>query len=214
MANIRINAIATTATSMSSDDYFAIDGTTSSTRKMSAATPVFTTVLTGNGTVAAPSVSFASDQDTGLYRIGANSIGVAAGGNLRARIDSSGITSYGLSSEVQTTDYVQNTTGSTMQMALLSGTGNTSGKLEVYNTGGAASGVLNINTSGGGAVNFGSGTATFAGAATIAGTVIHTLSATPATSTATGTVGTISWDASYIYICTATDTWRRVAIAW
>ena len=56
--------------------------------------------------------------------------------------------------------------------------------------------------------------ATFAGAATIAGTVIHTLSATPATSTATGTVGTISWDSSYIYICTAANTWKRVAIAW
>lgn len=29
----------------------------------------------------------------------------------------------------------------------------------------------------------------------------------------TGTVGTILWDANYIYVCTATDTWKRVAIA-
>jgi hypothetical protein len=50
-------------------------------------------------------------------------------------------------------------------------------------------------------------------AATFAGTVIHTLSATPASASATGTVGTMSWDASYIYICTATNTWKRVAIA-
>jgi len=57
------------------------------------------------------------------------------------------------------------------------------------------------------------GAATFAGAVTIAGTVIHTLSATPASASATGTVGTMSWDASYIYICTATNTWKRVAIA-
>jgi hypothetical protein len=56
-------------------------------------------------------------------------------------------------------------------------------------------------------------TATFAGAVTIAGTVIHTLSATPASASATGTVGTMSWDASYIYICTAANTWKRVAIA-
>jgi hypothetical protein len=55
--------------------------------------------------------------------------------------------------------------------------------------------------------------ATFAGAVTIAGTVIHTLSATPASASATGTVGTMSWDANYIYICTATNTWKRVAIA-
>lgn len=35
----------------------------------------------------------------------------------------------------------------------------------------------------------------------------------PSSASDTGTVGTISWDASYIYICTATDTWKRVAIA-
>ena len=57
------------------------------------------------------------------------------------------------------------------------------------------------------------GAATFAGAVAIAGTVIHTLSATPASASATGTVGTMSWDASYIYICTAANTWKRVAIA-
>jgi hypothetical protein len=57
------------------------------------------------------------------------------------------------------------------------------------------------------------GAATFAGAVTIAGTVIHNLSATPASASATGTVGTMSWDANYIYICTATNTWKRVAIA-
>jgi hypothetical protein len=59
----------------------------------------------------------------------------------------------------------------------------------------------------------GTGAATFAGAVTVAGTVIHTLSATPASASATGTVGTMSWDASYIYICTAANTWKRVAIA-
>ena len=36
---------------------------------------------------------------------------------------------------------------------------------------------------------------------------------TPASATATGTKGMVRWDASYIYICTATDTWKRVAIA-
>ena len=34
----------------------------------------------GNGTVAAPSLSFTSDADNGIYRIGANNIGVAAAG--------------------------------------------------------------------------------------------------------------------------------------
>jgi hypothetical protein len=62
-------------------------------------------------------------------------------------------------------------------------------------------------------VSLSTGAATFAGAVTIAGTVIHTLSATPASASATGTVGTMSWDANYIYICTATNTWKRVALA-
>jgi hypothetical protein len=35
---------------------------------------------------------------------------------------------------------------------------------------------------------------------------------TPASSTAPGRRGTICWDGSYIYVCVATDTWKRVAI--
>lgn len=38
-------------------------------------------------------------------------------------------------------------------------------------------------------------------------------SRTPASATASGTIGQIAWDTSYIYICTATNTWRRVGIA-
>ena len=36
---------------------------------------------------------------------------------------------------------------------------------------------------------------------------------TPASAAATGVAGTVAWDASYIYICTAANTWKRVAIA-
>jgi hypothetical protein len=36
---------------------------------------------------------------------------------------------------------------------------------------------------------------------------------TPSSATDTGTAGTITWDSSYIYVCTATNTWRRVAIS-
>jgi hypothetical protein len=35
--------------------------------------------------------------------------------------------------------------------------------------------------------------------------------ATPASATAAGTAGMIRYDASYVYICTATNTWRRIA---
>jgi hypothetical protein len=35
----------------------------------------------------------------------------------------------------------------------------------------------------------------------------------PASASDTGTAGQVAWDADYIYVCTATDTWKRVAIA-
>ena len=35
----------------------------------------------------------------------------------------------------------------------------------------------------------------------------------PASASATGSEGQIAWDDSYIYVCTATNTWKRVAIA-
>ena len=40
-------------------------------------------------------------------------------------------------------------------------------------------------------------------------------SKTPASATATGNVGEICWDASYVYVCIATNSWKRAAIeAW
>jgi len=42
--------------------------------------------------------------------------------------------------------------------------------------------------------------------------IVSTLK-TPTSASAAGTAGTIVWDANYIYICTAANTWKRVAIA-
>lgn len=42
----------------------------------------FDTMNVENGTAAAPSLSFTSDPDTGMYRVGANNLGVAAAGGL------------------------------------------------------------------------------------------------------------------------------------
>lgn len=41
---------------------------------------------------------------------------------------------------------------------------------------------------------------------------LSALNTAPATSTSTGTVGEIRIDADYIYICVATNTWKRVAL--
>lgn len=62
---------------------------------------------------------------------------------------------------------------------------------------------------------------TFAAPGAIGGTTpgsgkfsnLYTTAAAPASATATGTFGEIRADADYIYVCTATDTWKRVAIA-
>ena len=36
---------------------------------------------------------------------------------------------------------------------------------------------------------------------------------TPASASDTGTTGEVCWDANYIYVCTATDTWKRAALS-
>ena len=38
-------------------------------------------------------------------------------------------------------------------------------------------------------------------------------SRTPSSATATGNAGDVCWDANYIYVCTATNTWKRSAIS-
>lgn len=46
-----------------------------------------------------------------------------------------------------------------------------------------------------------------------ADSVTVTTAKTPASATDTGTQGQICWDASYIYVCTATNVWVRAALA-
>ena len=53
----------------------------------------------------------------------------------------------------------------------------------------------------------------FTGTMGVNGTILNvSTAATPANSTATGTQGDIQWDTSYVYVCTATDTWKRIAL--
>lgn len=43
--------------------------------------------------------------------------------------------------------------------------------------------------------------------------VVRARSTAPSSASDTGVEGEIAYDSSYVYICTATDTWKRVAIA-
>ena len=45
------------------------------------------------------------------------------------------------------------------------------------------------------------------------GTPLIHATKTPANASAAGNAGEIAWDSSYIYVCTATNTWKRAAIA-
>ena len=40
-----------------------------------------------------------------------------------------------------------------------------------------------------------------------------TTGAVPASASATGVAGTVAWESGFLYVCVATDTWERVAIA-
>ena len=62
--------------------------------------------------------------------------------------------------------------------------------------------------------NVGIGTSSPTNALDVAGDSIRIrTSQTPATASASGNQGEIAWDANYIYICVATNTWKRVAIS-
>ena len=47
----------------------------------------------------------------------------------------------------------------------------------------------------------------------VTGTLRQRVAKTPATAGAAGRTGQICWDADYIYVCTATNTWKKVQIA-
>jgi hypothetical protein len=100
---------------------------------------------------------------------------------------------------------------------IITGGALSAGKFDIKYTTSASSSTTGALTIGNGTaatnVAIGGGNVNAGGTLVVGGTVIHTLSATPASASAAGTVGTMSWDANYIYICTATNTWKRVAIA-
>ena len=79
MADIRINALATTAASTASDDFIAIDGSANGTRKLNAFSPTFGGNLTAGTGSNASSVVLSLNGPTGsglggYYQIQRNSV--------------------------------------------------------------------------------------------------------------------------------------------
>jgi hypothetical protein len=60
----------------------------------------------GDGEVATPAVRFTSDQDTGMYRKGVNSLSLATGGVERLNLDSTGIMLHGVSTNTTSAQMV------------------------------------------------------------------------------------------------------------
>jgi len=65
-------------------------------------------------------------------------------------------------------------------------------RLDIFNTGDFVPGILNLYD--------------------ISPAINNHDTSIPATTTSTGVKGQIKWNASHIYVCTATNTWRRVAL--
>lgn len=195
------------------------------------------------GTALAPALAFASDKNTGIYSPGADQVAISTNGTERLFIDSAGKIGIGTASPTGKLDVtgsnvpliVQSTVAASNYIAHRHVT---SGDIAYIGNGGG--GALTAGTASDYAIraNLGSlifgcngdneraridssgrllvGTSSDSGGALLQvnGDRVRIATAkTPASAGATGTTGEICWDANYIYVCTATNTWKRTAIS-
>ena len=203
--------------------------TTGGTSRLAVSTTAVSSTLAVDvplGAVGTPSITFTGDLNTGIYSPGADQVAISTGGTGRLLVDASGNVGVGMTpvdvagfNSIQLSDTngtnLDFYTSSTHQARIISLPDDlrinqiTSGTLGFWtnNTERAridSSGRLLVGTSSdsGGALLQVNGDRIRIGTAK-----------TPASATATGTAGEICWDANYIYVCTATNTWKRSAIS-
>jgi hypothetical protein len=87
MANIKITQLAATTDPASTDVLPIVDISADTTNKVSVADLLESA---GDGTAAAPGISFDSDNDTGIYKVAANTLGISTGGTQRVVVDAGG----------------------------------------------------------------------------------------------------------------------------
>jgi hypothetical protein len=168
---------------------------------------VFTASL---GSASAPSLTFTGDTNTGVYSPGADQVSIVTGGVARLTVNASGRSlaranneRYAVGSAYSATSgfvYFGANNESATPDAVISGAG-----------GGALMTLMNSGVIGVGLTN--PALSSGIGIHTAGSTMRLAQSRTPASATATGNTGEICWDASYVYVCTATNTWRRSAIS-
>jgi hypothetical protein len=191
------------------------------------------------GTAAAPSIAIEGDEDTGVFSPGANQLAVATNGTGRLFVDASGNVgigaSPGYSLDVRPTGlglarvgsqdnqaglYISSGNGSSPFINFLTSTstlraaiyaGASSDDL-IFANGASATERARVDSSG--RLLVGASADSGGALLQVNGDRIRVATAkTPASAADTGTAGEICWDADYIYVCTATNTWKRSAIA-
>ena len=184
------------------------------------------------GTAGAPTITFTGDPNTGIYSPGADQVAISTNGTGRLFVDASGTVSITPSNALplsisRSSDgelFRARRVGGTYNPGLTISASDTTNNEVVFNTayslGSAPQYVwqsgsnerARIDSSGRLLV----GTSSDSGGALLQvnGDRVRIATAkTPASASDTGTTGEICWDANYIYVCTATNTWKRTAIA-
>jgi hypothetical protein len=174
------------------------------------------------GSAASPTLKFTGDPNTGIYSPGADQLAVSTGGTEAVRINSSG--NVGIGTNAPTAGYLLDCRGnvkfgSSSTAGVYLGVDSNIPFVQGFDSGATynqlkflvgGTEAVRINSSG----NVGIGTSSPSATLDVnADTVRVRTARTPASASATGATGEICWDANYIYVCTATNTWKRSALS-
>ena len=166
-----------------------------------------------DGSAVEPTFAFTDESTTGMFRSGAAEVAFTVNGNERMKVKNN--TVEGISFRISGTDTAANpgySFTSDTNTGIYSGTNDTvsftTGGTEKYRIGSLGELLIGGTSAGTSGQVFTSGGS---GAAPSWKNILT--SAAPSSASDSGTAGSIASDANYFYVCTATDTWKRVAIA-
>ena len=174
------------------------------------------------GTAAAPSVAFEGYPGTGIYSSGANQVAISTNGTQSAVMDSSGRLDVAAGIRVNTAGSVTSGFSNGVNIGTWDVLGYDAYDIVLGGYRASQFTALRFYASGTEYARIdSSGRLLVGGSSDSGGALLQVFgdririgtAKTPASATATGTTGEIAWDANYIYVCTATNTWKRTAIS-